>query len=71
MSAWEGEYNFWGEHPCDGLFLLFDTSAHVNNGEADVSADEVMAHILECETCREHDTRVSILADGSHSLEWS
>jgi hypothetical protein len=61
--------HFWGPASCDGLFLMFDTSAHMNNGVPDVSWKEVVEHIRDCETCSESDVRVSELSGGTYMLE--
>lgn len=43
VTNWANDdHNFWGRLNCDGLFLLFDTSAHVNNGVPDVDSDAVL-----------------------------
>lgn len=42
---------FWDPVSCNELFLMFDTSAHSNNGVPDVPAGEVLAHVRECEEC--------------------
>lgn len=69
-SVWANDIpHFWGPASCDGLFLLFDTSAHIHNGTPNVSADDVVEHIRDCEECQESDVRVSELTDGTVQLE--
>lgn len=58
--------HFWGDLKCDGLFLLFDTSAYANGGVPDIEAQEVLDHIRECGTCQEEDVRVSDCVDGCY-----
>lgn len=60
---------FWASTSCDGLFLLFDTSAHIHDGTPKVDSDEVIEHVRDCEKCQENDVRVSILTDGTEELE--
>lgn len=70
MTTWANDvYRFWGSVECDGLFLMFDTSAHMNDGVPDVSSDDVVEHVKDCETCRDGDVRVSVLSDGTELLE--
>jgi hypothetical protein len=57
---------FWEHYTCDGLFLLFDTSAHINNGTPDVSASEVQDHIEDCDDCQGQGVSVSPQEDGSY-----
>lgn len=69
-SAWtHEEFHWWGPIECDVLFLIFDTSAHMNGGTPIVTPDEAVAHINECERCRDLDMRVSIDGDGLHTVE--
>jgi hypothetical protein len=63
------EEHWWGPIECDGLFLLFDTSAHVNDGVPTVTPDEAVEHISGCAQCQELDMRVTIDADGLATVE--
>lgn len=71
MSAWGPEdiERWWCAVDCDGLFLIFDTSANVNGGEPDVSVDEVLTHVRDCRDCQDagHDS-VSEDSDGMLTL---
>jgi hypothetical protein len=70
MTTWANDLDrFWNAVECDGLFLLFDTSAHLNGGWPGVDSDDVLAHAQECGTCQENDVRVSVLTDGTEVLE--
>jgi hypothetical protein len=70
QTVWANEtFRFWGASSCYGLFLLFDTSAHIHDGSPDVSAQDVVDHIRDCEECQESDVRVSELSDGTFQLE--
>ncbi|ATY17143.1 hypothetical protein CU254_41950 (plasmid) [Amycolatopsis sp. AA4] len=69
-SLWaHGDVHWWGPIECDDLFLKFETSAHLNDGIPDATPDEVVAHINECDTCRDLDMRVSLDSDGLHTVE--
>jgi hypothetical protein len=57
---------FWDRYTCEGLFLLFDTSAHLNDGTPDVAAGEVQAHIDDCDDCQGQGVSVSPQEDGSY-----
>lgn len=70
MTCWSNDVDrFWGSVDCDELFLLFDTSAHVNDGTPDVDSDQVLAHVEQCSACGDADVRVSVLSDGTEALE--
>lgn len=44
-------YRFWDKFQCEGLSLLFDTSAHINDGVPQVSLSEIEEHEDNCEIC--------------------
>jgi hypothetical protein len=52
---------WWGSIECDGYFLIVDTAVHHG---WDVDVDELVAHVNECETCRDQDNTVSLTAFG-------
>lgn len=60
---------FWDSYTwCDGLFLLFDTSAHINDGVPKVDASEVQEHIDDCDECKAHGVSVSPQENGSYFI---
>jgi hypothetical protein len=56
---------WWENVGCDGLFLMFDTSAHVNDGVPEVALKEVQEHVKECEVCTEKGITVSVDWDNA------
>lgn len=69
-TTWaNSETRFWTGTQCDGLYLIFDTSAHLWDGDPHADPDEVLAHVAECSECQEADIRVSALTDGTYELE--
>jgi hypothetical protein len=69
MTKWLNEERRFWEATCDGLFLLFDTSAHINGGIPNVSAREAQEHIDECDDqCAERGTSVDDYGDGTAYL---
>jgi len=59
----------WWVSAEDGLFLLFDTSAHINNGVPNVTPEEVREHIAECEECQAAGIEVTDNGDGTATVE--
>jgi hypothetical protein len=59
---------FWEHYTCDGLFLLFDTSAHINDGTTAVDASEVQAHVDDCTACRIGGVSVFPQENGSYFI---
>ncbi|MEU5258992.1 hypothetical protein [Amycolatopsis sp. NPDC021455] len=59
----DDDARWWESTGCDGLFLLFNTSAHLNDGVPEVQPGEVQAHIAECEACAGNGLTVSVDAD--------
>lgn len=54
---------------CDGLFLMFDTAAHLSAGRPIVPASEVQEHVTDCDDCRAAAVRVDVQPDGSYFVE--
>lgn len=70
-NGWDcTEYRFWAPVSCDGLFLLFDTSAHLCEGVPDISHDDVVKHVTECDRCQACDVRVTVDVEGIATLEY-
>lgn len=70
-NGWDMEFDhFWGPVSCDGLFLLFDCSADLNNGVPDVSHDDVIEHVAECDRCQACAVRVTVDVEGLGTLEY-
>lgn len=63
------EERFWATFPCDGLFGLFDSSAHLHNGEPTTTADEVTEHINGCAQCQDSSVYVTTDTDGMATVE--
>jgi hypothetical protein len=64
----DGYYRWW-ESAEDGLFLIFDTSAHINDGVPNVTPDEVREHIAECPECQAAGIEVTDNGDGTATVE--
>lgn len=70
VCLWANEdYGLWGPLLCGLLFADFEDSATLPGGRPTISADAVTDHIRDCETCRNSDTTVSLLTDGTWQLE--
>ncbi len=54
---------------CDGLFLMFDTAAHVSEGRPVVPANEVQEHVSECADCQAAGVSVDVQPDGSYFVQ--
>lgn len=59
----------WWESAEDGLFLVFDTSAHINNGVPNVTPDEVREHIAGCTECQAAGITVTDNGDGTATVD--
>jgi hypothetical protein len=70
-TVWTNADDFprWWEAAEDGLFLIFDTSAHINGGVPNVSPGEVRKHIAECATCQDAGITVTDNGDGTATVE--
>ncbi|WP_336160026.1 hypothetical protein [Amycolatopsis sp. VC5-11] len=59
----------WWNGTCEGLFTLFDTSAHHHNGTPRVAPDDVQSHIAACNECQTNGLGVTDHHDGTATLD--
>lgn len=59
----------WWNGTCEGLSMLFDTSAHIHNGTPCVAPDDVQSHVSTCNKCQANGIEVTDHRDGTATVD--